>query len=278
MPGQPQDDNNNPAQKRIAAAEEKMRQAQEKLEKAKRSEAKSDQEEAIRELEQAKAELEAILRQLREEQIQRTLAMLEGRFRKMLEIQIQVYEGTLRLDRVPEEQRDQDVQIESGRLGRKESTILIEADKALALLREEGSAVAMPEAVEQMRDDMAQVVSRLSQTKVGSVTQGLEEDIITALEELIAALEKAQQEMEKQKGQPGQPGDPQDQPLVDKLAELKVIRSLQMRVNKRTQRYAKLIDGEQAVDPELVQALEQLGDREQKIFRATKDIATGKNQ
>ena len=57
------------------------------------------QEAAIRELEQAKAELEEILRQLREEELERMLAMLEARFRKMLQAEIEVYEGTKRVDR-----------------------------------------------------------------------------------------------------------------------------------------------------------------------------------
>ena len=39
------------------------------------------------------------------------------------------------------------------------------------------------------------------------------------------------------------------------LAELKMIRALQMRVNRRTERYSKLIEGEQAENAELVEAL-----------------------
>ena len=101
----------------------------------------------MRELEQAKAELEEILRQLREEEMARTLAMLEARFRKMLDAQVEVYEGTKRLDKVAEAERDRDDEIEAGRLSRKEAQIAAEADKALAVLREEGSAVAFPEAV-----------------------------------------------------------------------------------------------------------------------------------
>jgi hypothetical protein len=255
-----------------------MREAQQKLEKAQREGAIQDQEEAIRELEQAKAELERILRQLREEQIARTLAMLEARFRKMLEIQIEVYEGTLRVDRVPQEVRGRTEQIESGRLSRKEQTLVLEAERALELLHEEGTSVAMPEGVEQMRDDMIQVTAWLSQVETGELTQGVEEDIIAALEEMIAALEKAQQEMEQQQGQPPPPGEPQDPPLIDALAELKMLRSLQVRVNKRTQRYSKLIDGEQAVQTDLLEALDSLSDRESKITQAAQDIVKGKNQ
>jgi hypothetical protein len=269
-----------PAQKRLQQAQERMREAQKKLEESKRADATEKQAEAIKELEQAKADLEEILRQLREEEMTRTLAMLETRFRKMLEQQIEVYEGTKRLDKVPEAERDRDDEIESGRLSRKESTISIEAEKALAVLHEEGSAVAFPEAVAEMRDDMEQVVLRLAQAKVGEVTQGIETDIIAGLEEMIASLQKAQKEMEKKAKQPqSAPAGEQDEPpLVDTLSELKMIRALQMRVNLRTERYAKMTETEQTDRPDLVEALKRLAEREQRIHQVTRDIVVGRNQ
>jgi hypothetical protein len=280
QPQQPQD--NNPAQERVKAAQQKMEQAKQKLEKAQREGAIEDQEQAIRELEQAKADLEKILRQLREEEQERTLAMLEARFRKMLEWQLAVYEGTRRLDSVPAAKRGRNEEIAAGRLSRDESKILVEADKALEILHEEGSAVAFPEAVEQMREDIDQVVIRLAEAKVDNLTQGIEEDIITALEEMIAALQKAQKDLQQKKPPPppGQGGQPQDPPLIDMLAELKMIRALQMRVNTRTGRYTRLVQGDegQTDKPELREALEKLSEREQRIFRTTRDIVTGKNQ
>jgi ClpP class serine protease len=197
----------------------------------------------------------------------------------MLEAQVEVYEGTKRADRVPREQRDRDSEIEAGRLSRKEAVIVTEADKALAILHEEGTAVAFPEAVTDMRDDMEQVVVRLAQAKVGEITQGVEEDIIVALEELIAALQKAQKDMQnKAKPMPGQGGQPSEPPLVDPIAEIKMIRSMQMWVNKRTKRYAELTKTEQAEQPELLSALKRLGEREQRIHRITRDIVVGRNQ
>jgi hypothetical protein len=119
----------------------------------------------------------------------------------------------------------------------------------------------------------------LAQARVDQVTQGIEEDIIAALEEMIEALQKAQKEMEEGKSPPPPPGQPADAPLIDALAELKMIRSLQLRVNRRTQRYADMIGGkEQAVEADLIQMIQQLGQRQERIFQATKDIATGKNQ
>jgi hypothetical protein len=270
----------NPARKRIEAAQDKMRKAQEKLAEAKRKEAVEEQEQAVRELEQAKAELERILRQLREEEVERALAQLEARFRKMLAMQIEVYEGTMRLDKVPQARRGRNEEVEAGRLSRREAELSLEAEKALTLLREDGSAVAMSEAVSQMHEDIQDVVVRLAQSKVDTRTQGLEEDIIAALEEMIEALQQAQKDNDDKKPKPpSPPGKPQDQPLIDQIAELKMIRSLQLRVNRRTQRYADLIAGqEQAVEPDLIEAVRELADRERSIHKATRDIVVGRNQ
>jgi hypothetical protein len=228
----------------------------------------------------AKAELERVLRQLREEELERTLTQLAVRFRKMLQLQNEVLEGTVRLDEVPQAKRDHDDEIEVARLSRQESEIVNEADKALLLLREEGSSVAFPETVEQMRDDMRQVVERLTAFKVGAITQGLEEDIIAALEETIDSLEKARKELEKKRTPPGQQppaGQPVEPPLVDSLSELKMIRALQMRINKRTQRYGEMINGEQAETSELLEALEQLAERQRRVHQATADLEQSRN-
>jgi hypothetical protein len=272
-----QNPNENPARKRLEAAQQKMKEAEDKLKAAQLEGARDKEEEAIRELEQAKAELEEILRQLREEEIARILAMLEARFRKMLQMEEEVYEGTVRLDKVPSVERTHNHEIEASRLSGKQSQIVVEVDKAALVLREEGSAVAFPEAIEQMRDDMQQVVSRLAQTKVDKMTQGIEEDVIAALKDMIAALKKAQKE-QKNKKPPGDSCSSSDPPLIDMLAELKMIRALQMRVNIRTARYSKMIEGEQAENAELVEAIQRLAEREQRIYRVTRDLEMGRNQ
>jgi hypothetical protein len=268
------------AAKKLRSAEDRMKQAKKKLDETQRKGATEEQRKAERELEQAKAELERILRQLREEELERTLMQLAARFRKMLEMQTAIYEGTMRLDKIPEKLRTHDHEIESARLSRQESQILVEVEKALLLLHEEGSSVAFPEAIEQMRDDMRQVTERLAALKVEKITQGLEKDIIAALEEAIGTLEQSLKDLEKKKTPKGQQpaaGDPDEMPLVDKIAELKMIRSLQLRINKRTQRYGEMIEGEQAETPDLLKALDGLADRQQRVYKATADLQHRRN-
>jgi hypothetical protein len=277
---QPQDQSENPARKRLEEARRRMEEARKKLDEAKRQGAVEKQEEAIRQLEQAKADLEKILRQLREEEMERSLAMLEARFAKMLQMQREVYEGTVRLDKVPEADRNHNQEIEAGRLSSKEGEIVLETDKALTLLREDGTAVAFPEAIEQVRGDMEQVVQRLAQFKVNNITQAIEQDIIAALEEMLAALKKAREELQQRQQPQDQPssGEQQDPPLVDALSEIKMIRTLQMRVNLRTERYKKMLQGEQAENSELLEALTKLAERQQRIFEITRDLTRGKNR
>ena len=294
MPGQaqpPQDQQQqqqNPARQRLQQAEQKMREAQKKLEEAKRDDAQEAQEQARQELEKAKAELEEILRQLREEEIERTLAQLEARFRKMLEMQLKVQAATQRLASIPPDARTREVDIEVGKLSIEERKIALEADKAYQLLLEEGSSIAFPESVEEIRTDMEQVAERLSRTQLDEVTLGAEEDIISALNELIAALQQAQQDQEKKRQNPMQPmppgeGQSEDQPLVDRIAELKMLKAMQLRVNERTKRFAGMlaepddITG-QATDADLQSAIEKLSERQSRLHRITRDIVLGKNQ
>ena len=62
-----------------------------------------------------------------------------------------------------------------------------------------------------------------------------------------------------------------------------MIRSLQLRVNKRTTRYSRLLDDAddpagQALENDLIKALGELGGREQNIYQIMRDINLGKNK
>jgi hypothetical protein len=265
---------------RLQAAEQRMREAQERLDDANRRDARSEQQKALEELETARAELEEILRQMREEEVERLLVQLETRIRSMLRAQRGVYSAAEKL--ADGDQAGRERQLEAARLGREQTKITGEAVKALTLVRDDGSAVAIPQALEQIRDDSQQAAAWLSRGDVGRTTRGVLEDIVNGLEELLAALEQAQREQQEQQQNPagGRPAEPGEQPLVDKLAELKMIRSLQMRVNTRTQRFSQLLDEgvERADEPELMEALERLAERQRSIQQAAHDIVSGRTE
>jgi hypothetical protein len=84
--------------------------------------------------------------------------------------------------------------------------------------------------------------------------------------------------MERNRGRAAQSGgEPSERPLVDVLAELKMIRSLQMRVNRRTQRYGEIIGGDEATTPDLLEALRELAERQARVHQAAADLSLGRN-
>ena len=242
--------------------------------------ASKHQDEAIRQLLEAKDKLEEILRQLREEEKSLTLASLESRFRKMLGLQLLVYQETVQLGAKGKE-NEPNLGPRSRQLARQEEEIVQEIDKAVILLREEGSSVAFPEAVEAIREDMGSIVGLLDQSKVGELTQTVEQGVIEALEEMIDAMQKEmqKQEDEKQQKQDGQQqGGEQEDPLVDAIAELKMLRSLQLRINRSTKQFGKMLQEAETPDPTIVEQIRKLSQRQSKVQRATYDLSTGKNQ
>lgn len=271
------------AHQELQQAIEQMQQAAEELEQANRQPAIEQQRQAEEKLRAAIERLEKILRQLREEEMQRELARLESRVRKMAQMQTKQLESTEQLMAIPAAQRDRQVDIRAGNLSFEQKKIVMEADRALLLLREEGSSVAFPEVLVQIRSDMERVADRLASVQLDGVTTAIQEDILASLEEMLAALQQAQRDLEEQRQQEQQPAPPgqssgdQQQPLIEQIAELKLIRSMETRILNSTQRYA-----ETATDPDqadqMRQLIRELAQRQSSLYRITRDIVQKRNQ
>jgi hypothetical protein len=226
--------------------------------------------------------LERILRQLREEELQRELAKLEARLRKMTAMQTKVLDDTVALAATPKEQRDRQTDLKAGNLAFEEKKITLEADRAMLLLREEGSSVAFPEVVSQIRSDTRRVTDLLGQTKVDAVCQGLQQDILAALEEMIGALQKAQRDLEKkqQQQQQGKPSQAQqgEQPLVESLAELKLIRTMETRIKSTTERYSGLLESGDYSEEDVLPLSQDLSERQNRLYQITRDLVLKRNK
>jgi hypothetical protein len=283
-PQGPQDNVAKVGKKEVEQGYDKQQQAEKDLEQAKNDDASGKQGEAIEKLEQAKKELEKLLRQLREEELERILAALQARCEKMLAMQKQVLAGTEAVAKAVEanadKQPDRNNKQDSLKLSDNEGDIVVEATKAIDILEAEGSAIAFPEVFQQVREDMKHVQRRLGVSDVAAVTQEIERDIIASLEDMIKALKKQRQDnkSDPSDSKPGQPPPAQDQKLIEQIAELKMIRSLQVRVNNRTQTYGKMYQGEQAAEAGIRRELQDLSGRQERIFEITNRIAKGDNR
>ena len=288
------------AKKQIQEGVKEQEAAEKKIEKDDKQGASEDQAKAVDKLKQAQKKLEELLKQLREEEIERLLAQLQGRCEKMLAMQIAVKDGTVALDKIitanPDKKSSRAEDQKALELSDKEDEISKEANKALTLIEAEGSAVAFAEVFKQVLGDMNTTAGRLRRADVGEVTVAIEDDIIDALKEMVAALKKARKDNQEPKPPmppmpPSSGGSPPDQKLIDMIAELKMIRSMQIRVNNRTTIYGKQIEGEQVPNIAKVadakekekavgvrKEFKDLSTRQQKLSKVTEDIAKGRNK
>jgi hypothetical protein len=282
-----------PAQEDVQRAVPPQNEAEQDIRKGDNNQASKNQDEAIKRLEQALKELEKRLKQLREKELEKLLANLEERIGRMLRMQEEVLASTINIDASVRKTPDgkpatadiQKAQTEAD----KEGAIVAEADKALKLMEGEGTAVVFAGVLSQVRGDMVAVQNRLNAARVegrnkaneANGTQLIEEQIIEQLKLMKEALKKARQDL-KDPPKPSDPKDPNGKPpdkkLIDLINELKLIKSLQEQVNKRTISYSKDDPGEQAKDP-LVQAeLQQLAERQRVLQDMLHKIATQANQ
>ncbi|MDR2440225.1 MAG: hypothetical protein LBE12_12775 [Planctomycetaceae bacterium] len=280
-----------PTQQAMQKALHRMSQAEKQLQQAEKNGAIEEQEEAIAELQRVKAELEKILRQLREEELLQTLERLEARFKRMLRVEQSIRLQTEKIGieaKNTEESALRPIQIQSSQIGSDQQSVIEDADAALVLLREDGTAQAMVESLLQARYDMTEVKSRLDKTELDSVTLDIEDSVISVLQEMLDAVELAIKEAEKRKEEeqqqsPNTTGDNNsEEPLIQLLSELKMIRSMQQRVNERTKRYEKMIDqlrNEPNADySTLRKNVEELTRQQNRISRILHDLKIGKTK
>ncbi|GIW81786.1 MAG: hypothetical protein KatS3mg105_3593 [Gemmatales bacterium] len=279
-----------PGRRRVQEARNKQRSAANKFAEGNQKGAIGDQSDAIDELENVKKQLEEILKQLRKEEVERILASLIARCERMLQMQREVREATGDVDKALKENPDRGAPENRGHiqkaleLSKEEALIAVEAVRMLQLLQAEGSTVAIPHVVRAAHDDMKIVQRRLEKADTGQVTQAIEDDIIATLEDLIAALKKAQKDLNDPPHphphpEPPPKSDKNNEPkLVDQLAELKVIRAMQVRVNRRTRMYSQFYNGEQASEPDIRKELENLAVLQKGVYKVTNDIYRGRNK
>ncbi len=278
--GKPQDgepeQEKTPGRKELEEARDAMQRAIEKIKQDQKQGSAEEQDRALEKLLAAKEELEEKLRQLREEERELMLAALEARFQKMLAMQLLINSGTSTLAAADKEKWLDSDYTRARQLAQQERDVELEASKALTVLREEGTSVSFPMAVEDVREDILTVARRLDEARADMLTQEIQADIVEALREMVLALQKEMEKSDDQQGQQQQ-GTPQnaqgDPVLVDLIAELKMLRTLQKRINRRTRQIGRELDGDQADNADLLEQLRQLAERQERIRQTAIDIA-----
>jgi hypothetical protein len=236
-----------PGQQGVEGAKKAMQRASRNLRGKSARRANKDQKEALERLEKAREELEEALRQLREEEQLMLLEALERRFLRMLQQQTRIFKETLSLNIRLRDAKDRPPRalVDKGRqLGDGEAELSVAAEKVLEILREEGTTVVIPDVMEDMKKDLDTLARRLRKLQAGDYTQQIQQDVIETLRELIEVIKE---ELERREGGgQGEPmeGDPSES-LLPTSAELKMLKALQLRVNKRTSTFDRMREKEE---------------------------------
>ncbi len=225
-----------PGEQSLEQAEQRMQEAADQLGQQQPGEAEPQQVEAMNQMQQTVDRLEETLRQLRQEEREETLAALAARLKTLLSQERRVQEtvAALRAEDVAEWARLQELQLAEARTLHGEA--LTEMDATVRILIEEGTSIVIPDLLQEVQIDMQQVAGRLARSAVDAGTAGLLDDIVAALEELLAAVEQQQDKDAEPPPDGQQQGMQQDgpRPLFNRSAELKLLRSSQVRINRRT--------------------------------------------
>ena len=238
-----------------------MRQAADRLGESDPSVAKQDQLSALEQLQQALDELDDALRQVRREESEETLAALEARFQSMLTREREVLEAVVALEEKGVDNWTRVDQLELSESAETQRGVHQDCEATRRILVDEGTTVIVPELMRQMAVDMAEVSALLDRSDTSPETQRALGDIIDLLEEVLGAIEQ-KREADARLEQEGQPPDDGPRPLLPGSAELKLLRSSQLRLNQRTREPVESSDvpaGDQAED------MRRLSQRQQRL-------------
>lgn len=237
------------------------------------SKAKENQQKSIEELKKIKDEIEKTLSQLRKEEKEEKLASLENRFVEILNMERSLNEQCLQLDRVKvknEWSRNEKVKcinLMQEQISIKELVVRIED-----ILLEDASTIVFPDIVNQIKEDMMAVAAYLKVENTGKMNQILLSEIIQSLEELIESLQKAREEAKKE-AQEGKDGNGQNQggdQLISKSSELKLLKKLQLRVNRMTKLYADESKNEELAESK--KNVKRIFDKQKQVLEITRKI------
>ncbi len=232
-----------PGARSMGEAAQEMRGAAERLGEGEPQPAAELQESALEKMQSALTELEDALRQIRREEVEETLAALEMRFRAMLEKERGVRETVTGLAAKPAEQWSRIEQLRLTEAAGIQTALASECEAIERLLIDEGTTVILPELMRQLGADVRSVAARLSVGDLGRRTQQELDAIIALLTEILEAIEVRREQMQEAPPLP-ESADPQEgAPLLPGSAELKLIRSSQIRINERTRELSSSPDG-----------------------------------
>jgi hypothetical protein len=277
-----------PGQKNVERAEDEMKRAGDDLENRHASDAEDKQKEAVAQLEKAAEDLREALIQARRREQEEVLKTLGQQFLAMLAKQRDLTKRTETVDAERAEARakagetdpKKDILtrkqiIEIGQLSSGEGDLRDDANKALDMIREEGSTAILPTVIGEVALDLAKLARMLGDRDTGKFVVAVQKDVEHSLEELIEVIKKEIEER-KQNGGAGSGGGgsngDQQEPLLPASAELKMIRAQQVRVNDKTKLFDIARTPEKDLSDDQREACRHIAEKQGRVAEFTRKL------
>ncbi len=270
----------------VEAASGSMESASESLGGGKARPASRSQKDALTKLNEGRRKVEETLEELQRALRERLLAYLRERFTHMLDRQRGLSRETKSLDSrlralatvaaasgstsadpvpadgaegVPEAAIDRKDLQKAKSLALGEEDLRLVAEDVIDLLEEDGTTLVFPRIVGGLEADLRNVTGLLDAVRTGALTQRIQKEIEETLVEILEAIKQAQKSPPPPNPNQGRRSRSGAGPLLPTSAELKMIRSMQARLNERTRRF------------DLDRAVEELDLEEKRQARALAD-------
>ena len=276
--GQPQ------RSQQLQDASEKMEQAAENLEQGNPDEAEQDQEEALAKLQQQEEELRQEEESLEELKREQELVSLVKELTETRDAQLKINTATAAVQRERpagrlSRRRRASLQRMLEPLARQEGDLSDKITTLIGRLEEESSRV-FSFMLKNVSADMQQVRDLLLELETDSFTQFLQKSVVVDIERMMDSLEEQLEVMKRQRQQQQQQQDQQqpqqqNEALVSMLAELLMLKNLQLEINRQT---GQLEDLRQSNDgssdsEQWSRALDRLQQRQGNVGRLVVELA-----
>lgn len=271
-----------PGQPSVQKAAGQMDKAAKQLEQDNQDQAANSQKRALDDLARARDELERQIEEAEADLQNRQLAQIDRMLTKILQGQQAISKSTkdVHKKRPAAGPYARAEQLELTKLARGEGLLGDQVQEVRDLLVAEDSTVVFPVILGQVKDQMQTTGKLLTGHEAGPFVQTAQRRIEQDLEALLVALREEQTRRRRRgKGggggggpKPKGKGDEEPPPLVPPVAELKMLRALQIRIARRTVQLAKAKAGSAKPSRQILEQHKELADHQGQLVGLTKKM------
>ena len=263
------------AAKKSSKASKNMSQNQ----PSKQQQGSQQQQQATKDMQDAKDKMEDRIAQIKRQQKKKKLRGIRDRLAKILQLQESYSEKTkdtyeLRLAKSEDKYEREEEQL-LNLLSSNEAKLAENIQEILNMLANERrkSSMVFPDVLADIQEDLKAISQKLLDKQAGSYTQLVQAEVEITIKQLIDSIEKElarlsgfkKRKKKKNENNDGNNGGNKPQPLLPKLADLKMLRNKQLRINRIAKRLRILAEQNKIDNKTLEEESKKLSEREKKI-------------